>query len=318
MANPVKIQTVTTPDSLKVMSDAETDYIAHVILADFASADTGVGTVSLNPTPITGLTIIGTHRDTSWTVGATTKLTNYQDSFQAFFGGFSPGSFGSGAGSFSAEFYGAARYTASDQLNQPSIIGEFYQDRQTASETLTVPVEYDGVTGRIIEQTSSNLNASVILRALNRYAAFGLGSYKLATAAPLSGGTWTSKGTMTDTFFGGSQVETLWRRTSQTAPTVIRPLKTRLLGNEYNVIEMTDVDIETLTDRFRNRIAATGIGTYQLQESAPVGGTWITAGDETSDTRRQAFHGTFGTYHGTYIGASFVNVTTNTLWLRTA
>jgi len=317
MANPIKVQTVTTPDSLKVMSDAETDYIAHVILEEFASADTGVGTVRLNPVPTTGLTIIGTHRDTSWTVGATTKLTGYSTQFQAFFGGFTPGAFSDPA-SYSAQFYGAARYTASDQLNQPSIIGEFYQDRQTASETLTLPVEYDGVTGRVIEQTSANLNASVILRALNRYAAFGLGSYKLATSAPVSGGTWTSKGTMTDTWFGGSQVETLWRRTTQSAPTTIRPLKARLIGNEYNIIEMTDVDIGTLTDRFRNRIAATGIGNYQFQESAPVGGTWVAAQDAVSDTRRQAFHGTFGTYHGTYIGATFVNVTTNTLWLRTA
>jgi hypothetical protein len=271
MANPVKIQTATTPNSLKVMSTADMDHISHIILSDFAATDTGVGTLSIDPVSTVGLTSIGVWYDTSWDVVPGTQLTSY------------------GAG-YAPTQYGANNYVSSeDQLT--TVANTFWQDRQTAPETLTRPLEFEIAVNRMIQQTDTNLNATVMSNTLDRLAAFGMGSYKLAPTAPLSGGTWTAKASITDTSNDATVTHYLWRRTTQTPPTVIRPFKTRLTGNQYNVIEMTDIDIETLTDRLRNQIVTTAIGTYALQESAPGVGTWTRAGDITDDTRSEAYVG---------------------------
>jgi len=84
MARPLKIN-ATTPKSLKEMSDGEIDYLSYVILTDFASSNTGVGTINLSGTgtSIGTLTdtlrpdVVGTHPvGTSVT---TTVTTVYQD-----------------------------------------------------------------------------------------------------------------------------------------------------------------------------------------------------------------------------------------------
>ena len=64
MAGPLKI---TADNNLQEMTSGEQDYIEHVLLGDFASADTGVGTVSVNPASTTGLTLIGTFTAVSYT-----------------------------------------------------------------------------------------------------------------------------------------------------------------------------------------------------------------------------------------------------------
>lgn len=240
MAGPLKL---TGEYDLQEMSSSEQDYIEHVILTDFASADTGVGTVSVNPASTAGLTLIGSFTDSihpnavgSHPVGTTYNTTVYN----------------------------------------------FYQDRQTASENLTRPLEFDGTD--VIEQDDTKLNAGVIDGTQDNLAAGGIGAYALQPSAP-AGGTWVQKATITDTVNGGSTTTTyLWRKTAAAStPTTVRPMK----WDGVNAIqEMTDAEIETLTARFRNRVAV-GIGQYALSTSAPVsGGTWVSSGSAVSDTRR--------------------------------
>jgi len=270
MANPVKVQTATTPNSLKIMSDAEMDYISHVILTDFASTDTGVGTLSIDPVSTTGLSVVGVWDDTKWDI-AEGQLTSYV-----------------AGNAYAPTEYGANSYVSSeDQLT--TVSNTIYQDLQSTSETLTRPLEYDSGLNRIIAQVDANLNASIMTNTLDRLAAFGLGSYKLQENVPVSGGTWVAKATVTDTSNEPTNTYSLWRRTTQTAPTTIRPLKQRLNGNIYDAIEMTDADVETLTARLRNQIVSTTIGTYALQDAAPGVGTWVRAGEEVDDTRGGAF-----------------------------
>jgi len=324
MANPLKVQTATTPNSLKVMSDADMDYISHVLLTDFVSTDTGIGTLSVSPVSTAGLTAIGTWSDTSWAVAAGVQLTsytpvyasgatytsqytsaNYTTAYQRFFAGFSGGFFispnyttdftspayASGATYSPGTAYAPTEYGAyvSTQDQLTTVANTFYQDLEEAPETLTRPLEYDTGLNRVIQQVDNNLNASIMTNTLDRLAAFGLGSYKLQTTTPSSGGTWVAKANVTDTSSAATNTYYLWRRTTQTAPTTIRPLKTRLNGNIYDMIEMTDVDIKTLTARFRNQIVSTEIGTYSLQTSAPGVGTWTRAGEEIDDTRANAY-----------------------------
>ena len=47
MSRPLKVDTTTTPTSLKEMSDADIDYTAHQILTEFAASNTGTGTLSI-------------------------------------------------------------------------------------------------------------------------------------------------------------------------------------------------------------------------------------------------------------------------------
>lgn len=258
MAGPLKLDST----NLKEMTVGEQDYISHVILTDFASSDTGIGTVQINPADTTGLTIIGSFIDTKRTEavgthpasGSTTTVSTYT----------------------------------------------FYQDRQTATESITArPVEWTG--SDIKEQTDAVVDPLWINSTQDKLAAFGIGSYKLQPSAP--GGTWANKGTITNTDVGGaSNSSTLWRNTSGSAPTTVRPIKytTGVLQ------EMTDAEIEQWTPRFRNKVKD-GIGQYVLATSAPGSGSWTAAGSAFFDTRKQMssvnYSGDYsGTYTGTYAG----------------
>lgn len=249
------------------MSNSEMDYIADVVLKDFASTNTGLGTVNIDGA--TG-TPIGTFVDTNrpFTVG---------------------------------------QHPVGTTIN--SVTYTFKQDVTTAaSESLTRPVEFS--TSSVRQQNDTQLNDSIISRALSNLVAFGVGSYVLQPSAPT--GTWASIGTMTNTNSVGTNTTTLWRRTTATAPTTVRPLKFA----SGALREMTDTEIRSLTNRLRNRIISTGIGTYRLQATAPTPGTWVTAGSAFEDNRNQlanqSYSGTYtgpysgtytGTYSGTYSGA---------------
>lgn len=302
MAAALKLN-ATTPVSLKEMSGTDYDYVTYIILNNFASSNTGVGTVSVNPASTTGLTSIGTFTDTyrNFAVGThpidNTVITT------------------------------ANTYT-------------FYQDLQSASESLTRPVEYSS---GVKEQNDTNLNADSIAVALANLVANGVGSYALSTSSP-AGGTWTSQYTIVDTINPTTTSNTyLWRKTAGTStPTSPRPVKINATS-PLSLKEMSDSEIQSLTNRLRNRIVATGVGNYKVQTSAPVGGTWVTQGSAFSDTRNQAtnqnysgnYTGTYtlyyagfiggnftGTYTGTYTGMTVntatESVSTVSLWLRTA
>ena len=223
----------------------------------------------------------------------------------------------------------------------------FYQDRQTQSEaSMLRPIGLS--TSDLGQQSDTDLNTTIISRALSQMINDGIGKYQLRASAP-SGGTWTNRGTITNSVRGASNSTfTLWQKTNATAPTTIRPM--RLDGT--NLREMSNADIETLAARLRNRINDTGIGQYALQATAPGTGTWVAAGNSFQDTRRQVqsvnYTGSYSdnyagsrtvfwqgrqgpTYYGTYAGFrnktfagnTIMNATENvgdakTLWIRTA
>lgn len=179
----------------------------------------------------------------------------------------------------------------------------FKQDITTAAtESLTRPVEYS--TTGVRQQNDTQLNDSIINRALTNLTSSGIGSYVLQPSAPV--GTWTSIGTITNSVIGATNTSTLWRKTGGTAPTTVRPLKYQTSPTK-SVKQMTDAEIQTLTNRLRNRIIATGRGTYRLQTTAPTPGTWTTVGAAFSDTRNTlatpSYVGSYtGNFTGTYTG----------------
>lgn len=310
MAAALKIN-ATSPISLKEMSTSDYDYVTYVILNNFASSNTGVGTLSVNPASTTGLTSIGTFTDTyrNFAVGAhpidNTVITT------------------------------ANTYT-------------FYQNLGSASESLTRPLEY--VSG-VKEQTDTNLNADSISKALANLVANGIGSYALSTSSPAGGtwtSQYTIVDTINPTTTANTF---LWRKTAgASVPSALRPIKINATS-PASLKEMSDAEIQSLTARLRNQIVSTGVGNYKVQTSSPVGGTWVTQGTAFSDTRNQAtnqnysgnytgnysgtytlfyagfiggnFTGTYtGTYTGVYTGMTVNNATesvsTVSLWLRTA
>lgn len=260
----LKINTSTSPVSLKEMSTAEQDYVTYVILNKFASSNTGVGTVSINPASTVGLTSIGSATDTyrNFAVGAhpidNTVITT------------------------------ANTYTA-------------YQNLGTATESLTRPVEYSS---GIKEATETTVNTEIIATVAANLVANGIGSYAISTSAP-SGGTWTTEFTLVNTIGPGNIANTyLWRKTAgASVPSTVRPLKINSTS-PISLKEMSDAEIETLTDRLRNRIVTAGIGTYKFQATTPVGGTWVTQGTAFSDTRNTATNQNYsGNYTGDYTGS---------------
>lgn len=264
MAAFLKLDISTNPDSLKAASGTDYEYAVNQALVTFAGTDTGVGTLSVNPGSTAGLTSIGTFTDT---------------------------------------------YYPYDQLQHPvgttitSTVYTFYQDRQTATETLTRPVEFS--TTAVREQNDTALNADLITTALANLVALGVGSYALQPTAPV-GGTWVAKSTITNNLdVNESNVTYLWRKTAAAStPATVRPVKINATS-PVSVKEMSDAEIQTLTNRIRNRIVATGIGNYAIQATAPVsGGTWTTAGSQFIDTRRtQSAIAYNGTYAGSYLGS---------------
>ncbi|MGI9570868.1 MAG: hypothetical protein ACR2PH_14300, partial [Desulfobulbia bacterium] len=304
-----------------------------VILKDFASSDTGVGIVQIDGVT-TGLTNIGAYTDSSSQVAPTGQLssyhTNYLGTFSRNFQRLFSGSHGGWFTGFFSGWYTRA-YAGQLGTRQTNFLtSTLYQDRQSASESGMIrPLEWStdtpGAQG-VKEQDDTALNAgeNIIDEAIDQLVAFGIGSYKLQVSAP-AGGTWTSKGSVTDVTNSGGGVATytLWRKTNDTAPTTIRPLKVQTETTPDSIKEMTDTDIETLTARFRNRIVATNRGYYQLQENAPGTGTWVQAGNDALDTRQVGYTGFYvtggvGTYEGNYVSAGTHTVNTYRLWIRTA
>lgn len=181
----------------------------------------------------------------------------------------------------------------------------FYQDLGSASETLTRPVHYTAG-ANTFEQDDTTLNTTVISNALANLVNSGVGSYSLSPTTPV-GGTWVAERTIQNTTAAANNVTYLWRKTAATAPSTVRPLKVNSTS-PISVKEMSDAEIQTLTERLRNQIVTTGIGKYAVQSSAPAGGTWVTRGSAFSDTRNttstQSYTGTYaGTYSGNYTGS---------------
>jgi hypothetical protein len=178
----------------------------------------------------------------------------------------------------------------------------FYQDYGTATENLVRPVHYSAG-ANTFEQDDSTLNTTTISNALANLVNSGVGSYSLSPTSPV-GGTWVAERTIQNTTAAANNVTYVWRKTAATAPSTVRPLKVNTTS-PISVKEMSDAEIQTLTERLRNQIVATGIGKYAVQSTAPVsGGTWVTRGSAFSDTRETTSNTSYtGAYSGNYTGA---------------
>ena len=259
MPRPLKIDTLTNPVSFKEMSDADYDYLTHIILTQFAASNTGVGTVSSN----SSFTLIGTFSDT-----------------------YRP--------------YAVNAHPIGTDIT--TVTYNFYQDYNVATENLVRTVHYSAG-ANTFEQDDSTLNNTSISSALANLTNYGVGSYSLSPTAPVDG-TWVAERTIQNTTTAANNVTYLWRKTVATTPTTVRSLKVNS-SSPISVKEMSDAEIQTLTERLRNQIVTTGIGKYVVQNTAPVsGGTWVTRGSAFSDTREITANTNYtGAYSGNYTGA---------------
>ena len=160
-----------------------------------------------------------------------------------------------------------------------------YQTGNSDESLMVRPIEYNNTAQPMVEQSDTNLNASLISRALANLVANGLGSYVMTPSQPNS--QYTSILTLTNSVAANgsasSNTTQIWQRTTAAAPSTIRPLKlTTTVGQSQ---EFSDTEIAYLISRFRNRINSTGIGKYVLQESAPGSGTWVRQGTAFIDAR---------------------------------
>ena len=257
---------------IQEMDSSDKDYIEHVILTDFNSLDSGVGTLAVNPASTSGLTLIGSFVDTKRPDAVGTHPVG-------------------------------TSVTTVSTFN-------FYQDLQSASESITNairPVALDG-SADIQRMSDSEVNDDFIFSTQQNLYASGVGSYKLQPSAPTDG-TWVSKGTITDTkISGGTNTSQLWRKSAPAStPTTVRPLK--FVVSSGSLREMTDTEIKKFTPRLRNRIVANGIGTYKVQANAPTsGGTWVQMGDTFTDTRHQVANQSYTSSFSN----TFTNTFTNT------
>ena len=257
---------------IQEMDSSDKDYIEHVILTDFNSLDSGVGTLAVNPASTSGLTLIGSFVDTKRPDAVGTHPVG-------------------------------TSVTTVSTFN-------FYQDLQSASESITNairPVALDG-SADIQRMSDSEVNNDFIFSTQQNLYASGVGSYKLQPSAPTDG-TWVSKGTITDTkISGGTNTSQLWRKSAPAStPTTVRPLK--FVVSSGSLREMTDTEIKKFTPRLRNRIVANGIGTYKVQANAPTsGGTWVQMGDTFTDTRHQVANQSYTSSFSN----TFTNTFTNT------
>lgn len=273
--NPLKIKASATPitssnfQGLQTMSNADVkNYIANKITVGFAgAAGNGSNTADLNIDTANALsgTAIGTFADTDRDEATGTHPAT---------------------GAITTTTYYAKQITASD------------------SGTITNrPLQYDTA---IQQMTDAQIRSDIIDQAVTAMVTeseYTAGQYRLAGSAP-SGGTWTSRYTITDVANGGNTTYYIWQKTAATSTpnSDLRPLKT-YDGN--NVKQMTDTEIQEMIPYFRNRIVSTNVGTYKIQASSPVGGTWVSMGS-ASDTREQV---SSVNYTGSYSGSrTYTNV----------
>ena len=235
----------------------------------------------------------------------------------------------------------------------------------------TWPVNWEG-SGVLSEMNSTKLKTDILRCCAEVYrqtgTSTGVGSYYFGTSAPSLGGTWEGSHTqdsyddddltgnlqtaVADTFKTSSGLQSvnyyLWRKTA--SGTALSS------GNEYvpcttatvssvtgNIKQMTDVEVESLVNEWRNFIMADQgtigsttvgtIGSYQLTTSstAPSGGTWTQMGgfnDKLADIQSLQYSFQYQSYsqhtmfttnyqlnYGDYQGHRYNNMYTQN-WVR--
>ena len=266
--NPLKIKASATPitssnfQGLQAMSDTEVkNYIANKITVGFAgAAGNGSNTADINVDTANAL--------------SGTSIGTFVDTDRDEATGTHPAT-------------GATTTTT------------YYAKQITATDSGTITNRIVGYDSAIKQLTDAQINAVLdkVITSMVTESDYTAGQYRLAGSAP-AGGTWTARYTITDVANGGNTTYYIWQKTAATSTpdADLRPLKV-YSGN--NVKQMSDTEIQEMIPYFRNRIISTGVGTYKLQASTPVGGTWVNMGSG-SDTREQiASQNYVGSYGGT-------------------
>ena len=286
---PLRVKASSTPISssnfqgLQEMTDSEINqYLSYVITNKFATDTDGTGTAELNVDTANALTgtSIGTFTDTIRDDAIGDHPTDGATSSTTYY---------------------------------------FKQVTAAASESITNRlVGYDSA---IKEMTDGDLDTDILDKVIDDMVTetdYTVGQYTLAASAP-SGGTWTSRYTITDSAQGGNTQIYLWQKTAPTSSANSDLTSLKLSGSSATRM-MTAAEIEQMVPNFRNRIIDNNIGKYALQETAPGTGTWTQMGDTFNDTRQAvsgdayagSFGGTFagdftgefaGTFADTYVGA---------------
>jgi len=186
-----------------------------------------------------------------------------------------------------------------------------------ASDTKTaVPLRLDG-NNKVEPATDAEIDTEIldeVIEAMIQDDANTAGQYWLAATAP-AGGTWVNRGQVDDTQTDGTTVtKFLWQKTAATTVPGSSTNRTLVKDGGINIKEFSDSELQSLTNRFRNRIVATNIGRYEVVASAPGTGTWQQKGETLTDQLKtvadQAYAGAYtGTYAGTYSTAFAGNYT---------
>lgn len=255
MANPLKLRTYANGvynNGIQVMTDDELKYAASIVLAKLGSTTQDVGDIIFD-------TDIGT-------------------SVGTFVDNFANGALGSHPANTSTL---STTYT-------------LYQNTSTASEAgMVFPSKLDAASG-VKPQSNTDLNDSIIQTCLDKIAAanntFGeAGTYYITSntsGTPAATGSWAVVSTVYDKITNSDDAAkvtyNLYKRTnaSDTGSALDIPI-TNFAGAPGHLQQMTTAQLQELVQRLRNRITATGIGTYALQTSSPVSGTWVNRGTIT-------------------------------------
>ena len=255
MTNPLKLRKNANgvyTDGLQVMSDTELKYAASIVLAKFGSTTQDVGDIIFD--------------------------TDIGDSI----------------GTFVDQYANGELSSHPADTNLLSTTYTLYQNTSAASESsMTVPAKLDAASF-VKPQSDTDLNDSIIQTCLSKLAAanstFGeAGTYYIASnTSLLPGGTWSAVSTIYDEVTNNANDDdekvaySLYRRTnvSESGDSADIPI-TVDSATPSHLKEMTTAQLQSLAERLRNRIIATGIGTYALQQTAPSTGTWVSRGTIT-------------------------------------
>jgi hypothetical protein len=266
---PLKVDSTVGASDLKEMTDAEIkDKIVPVILTKWATnqSDAQRGNIQLRATTTTGNLgyFVDTKRDDPiGTHPSGAAYTTY-------------GQYGFASNDDSLESTGGE-------------VWPLYSESQSAIQEMNAAKLIDDIM-RCCEEVYAEASLG----------STGIGSYYFGLLNPYSshGGTWIDvsggtnapsggehTATATNTQHGESDdVYTLFRKTAHSGLGTIPPVKYK--GTSGDVQQMSDAEIETLTNHFINRITSgpsgNGIGTYIMTTSgAPGSGTWVYAGGFT-------------------------------------
>lgn len=187
------------------------------------------------------------------------------------------------------------------------VVHRFNQVSATVSETGQInPLRWTNTS--VDEMTDSEIDSQILDEVITAMVededANTVGQYKIDTSTP-SGGTWTARYTIADQQTDGTTANYyLWQKTAPTTDAGSDSNMPLQVDADGNIDEMTEADVETLVPAFRNRIMASGIGTYLLRSTTPTEtGTWVQMGGTMTDQLKTIVSENYaGAYAGSYTG----------------